>query len=657
LSLAFVGQAVALQAIDAGPFIRYQHYKPPGRLLAETHPLLLAVLGVQAVLVAGALRRRWPAVRSWAGRTFKAWQLSGVALVFCLTSATVSPQIRMYVWDVLFAAFVQAVNLGTILLMAWALPAGAGAWLGAKVETWLGPPAPGGRSEPRGLDRWALVLAAWVTVLAAVLNVTAYGRHPHLADEVVYLYHARSLAAGMLTLPAPPVPEGFDIFLMELDGDRWYPVVPPGWSAILALGVLLGVPWLVNPLLAGVSVLLTFVLVRDAYDRRTARLAVLLLAISPWHIFLGMSFMNHMSVLASALAAAVALARARRTSHPLWAGLAGLAVGVVSWIRPLDGVVVAGLLGLWALGVGGRRLRASAIAAFALAGAVAGAAVLPYNRLLTGDPATFPIMAYTDKHYGRGSNAIGFGANRGLGWPHDPFPGHGPLDALVNANLNLFSLNIELLGWSIGSLLPLALLLFSGATRGSDHLTLGAVAAVVLAHSFYWYGGGPDFGARYWYLIIVPCVALAARGIRFLARVCEPAADARPRVAAAVLALCALTLVNYVPWRALDKYHHYLGMRPEIRALAATRGFGKSLVLIRGPRHPDYASAAAYNPLDLEADAPVYAWDRSPEVRSRLLQAYRDRPVWIVNGPSVTGRSYQVLEGPRSAEELLARGG
>ena len=122
----------------------------------------------------------------------------------------------------------------------------------------------------------------------------------------------------------------------------------------------------------------------------------------------------------------------------------------------------------------------------------------------------------------------------------------------------------------------------------------------------------------------------------------------------AVLSLCMLTLVNYFPWRAIDKYHHYLRMRPDIRYLAKEYGFGRSLVLIRGNSHPDYASAWIYNPLDLHADAPVYAWDRNPEVRAQVLKAYPDRPVWLVNGPSITHRGFKVVGGPLSAHELIA---
>jgi hypothetical protein len=474
---------------------------------------------------------------------------------------------------------------------------------------------------------------------------------------------------------------------MEVEKDRWYPSPPPGWPAILALGVLLGIPWLVNPVLAGFNVLLTFLLIREIYDRRTARMAVLLLCISPWHVFMAMNFMAHTFTLTCALVAAVAVVWARKTGKAWWGWVSGLATGMVSLLRPLEGFVVAGLLGLWAIGVGGRRLKVSAIGVFVLGCMVVGGAVLPYNKLLTGNPMVFPIMAYTDKHFGPKTNALGFGPERGMGWPLDPFPGHGPLDALVNANLNTFSLNIELFGWSTGSLILIALLVFGGAWRKSDYLMLAVIAAVFVVHIFYWYSGGPDFGARYWYLMLIPCVALTVRGIQFLmsalesgptgaksgerrAKSREQRAESRglnstlyalgstlegARVTVAVLSLCLLTLVNYFPWRAIDKYHHYLGMRPDIRTLAKEYGFGKSLVLVRGNGFPDYASAAAYNPVDLRADAPVYAWDRSPEARAQLLEAYPDRPVWIVNSPSMTHRGFEVVGGPLPAHELLAK--
>ena len=126
------------------------------------------------------------------------------------------------------------------------------------------------------------------------------------------------------------------------------------------------------------------------------------------------------------------------------------------------------------------------------------------------------------------------------------------------------------------------------------------------------------------------------------------------RVLAAAGALCLGALLVFAPWRALDKYHDYLQMRPDVRELAAARGFGRSLVLVRGREYPDYASAAIYNPIDLAAPAPVYVHDRNPAVRAAVVRAFADRPVWIIDGPTMTGGAYRVAEGPVAASSLLS---
>jgi hypothetical protein len=80
-----------------------------------------------------------------------------------------------------------------------------------------------------------------------------------------------------------------------------------------------------------------------------------------------------------------------------------------------------------------------------------------------------------------------------------------------------------------------------------------------------------------------------------------------------------------------------------------------ALVLIRGEAHPDLNSALVYTALDPYGDEPVIAWDRDPGVRQRLLAAYPDRDVWLIDGPSVTGSGYQVQEGPVKAQALIGR--
>ena len=92
-------------------------------------------------------------------------------------------------------------------------------------------------------------------------------------------------------------------------------------------------------------------------------------------------------------------------------------------------------------------------------------------------------------------------------------------------------------------------------------------------------------------------------------------------------------------------------MRPDIRYLEKEYHFGRSLVLIRG-NYPDYQSAWVFNPLNPNPNAPIYAWDKNPDIRAQLLSAFPDRPVWIINGPSITKADYKVIKGPLSRQEL-----
>lgn len=644
-ALAAIGHLASLAMIDAGPVLRYQHYRPFGVLLADS-PGLLAIVGGQALAVGLAIARRVAAMRRGSER-FPVVRVGLAIALTVITAATVSPDPRRYVAELAFAASLQLLSILTILLAVLAIPRPiASRWAHAFGRRFgIGDNE---RAETGSGDWFGWGAGAFATLVAVLLVVVSYERHPHVPDEVVYLYHARYFAEGLLTMPLPPVPAAFDVDLMSYEPTRWFSPVPPGWPAVLALGAFVGLPWLVNPLLAGIAVGLAYSLLCELYARRVARWATLLLACSPWFLFLGMSYMTHTMTLTCALVAAVGVARARRTGSIGWSVTAGVAVGATSWIRPLDGLLVGMVIALWAIGLGGRRLRLPALAALLVGTLASGAAVFPYNKALTGSGTTFPINVYTDRLYGPNSNAYGFGRDRGLGWAFDPNPGHSPIDGVINANLNIFGINTDLFGWSTGSLILVALFLTLGTRTRSDWLLMAAGGLVFTGYFFYYFSGGPDFGARYWFPVIIPLVALSARGLQVLEGLMGP----RAPLAVAMLMVMGVTV--FIPWRAIDKYHGFRGMRADVRRLAAQRGFGADLVLVAGKRFPDYASAAIENPIDLRGPAAIYAWDRDPAVRADVLRAYPDRRVWLVQGPSLTGNGYRVLQGPLAAAEVLA---
>jgi hypothetical protein len=647
LALSIAGQAIALQTIDAGRLIHYQHYRSLAELLAA-YPLHLAFLTVQAVIVLAGLRRHAGRLWAWLRKSFRWWQLGGLALVFILPAAALSREPAVYAAELAFAVVVQAVQLGSLTLIVLALPP---EFIRAFERAW-------GRllasaAEPIRLERFAWLAAAWVSVVSALLSYFIYQNHPHVPDEVIYVYQARYLAEGRLTIPAYPLPEAFSIYMVPFKDAVWYSPFSPGWPALLALGVRLGAAWLVNPLLAAANILLTYLLVGRLAGRPFARLVVLLLCLSPWYIFMSMNLMAHTLQTTCLLLGALGVERARG-GHWGWAGLAGAAAGYLSLIRPLDGLLVAGLLGLWAIGLGGKRLKWAAIGVYILAGTLVGGLTLPYNAALTGSALTLPLEDFYTRYYGPGTYALGFGPDRGIAWDIDAFPGYTPLEAVINSALNAFSVNVELFGWGFGSLLLAGVLVLSWKPARLDWLMLALTAAMVAFYALFWYSGGPDFGARYWYLAIIPLVILSVRGLQRLSEQLSGAAahplGIHPRLAAALVIVSLIAAVNYLPWRAFDKYYQYLNMRPDLPRLVQELGFGGSLVIIQGQSHPDYASAWVYNPLDPyapeAAGAPIYVYEVGPETRAQAEAAFPGRPVWVLRGPSLSGAGYEVVERP-----------
>lgn len=647
-SLALISQAAALQLINAGWQLRYQHLKPFSELVSAPFVYASGLILLQAIVVATGLILRRNEIGSWLGQKLGPGRLLAFLAILVISATTVSENVWFYFEELALAGVILLVQLCNIALFIEAIPWGA-VKAAPKVAGIFQEPEGDANKDRTRTGRFALGLAVFVFALTAALNLFSYQRHPHVPDEVVYLTQARFFAAGALTLPAPEVPEAFETYLMETEGGRWYPVTPPGWALILSAGVLLGIPWLVNPVLSGLNILLIFALIKRLTTAGTASMTILLIAFSPWYLFLGMSFMTHMTSLSIALIGAISTERAVRNGSAAWAAAAGASVGYLSLIRPLEAVAVGIVLAAWTAFCRGRTRYLARLAALPVLAAIIGSAGLLFNARLTGDPFRFPIMRYTDRVFGVNSNAYGFGADRGMGWPLDPYPGHGPVDALVNTNLNVSSLNAELFGWSIGSLAFVAVLLVMFRFRRTDLSMAGAIVLIYVLHFFYYYSGGPDFGARYWFLMLVPLAFLTARGIEtFFGK--DKQDTFRAHVL--VLGLCAMTLVNYIPWRAADKYHNFRGMRPDVRELANEYAFGKSLVLVRGENDPDYVSAAVYNPLDLHSDATIYAWDRDAKTRKRLFRSYPGRPVWLIEGPSITGGGYRIIKGPVRQEDL-----
>ena len=87
-------------------------------------------------------------------------------------------------------------------------------------------------------------------------------RYPISGDDYSYMYQAKLFASGKLYAedpiydPALPFHDCVETYCLRDDQGHRFSKYPPGWPALLAVGVKLRAPWLVDPLLGALLVFL-----------------------------------------------------------------------------------------------------------------------------------------------------------------------------------------------------------------------------------------------------------------------------------------------------------------------------------------------------------------------------------------------------------------
>lgn len=509
------------------------------------------------------------------------------------------------------------------------------------------------KSPVSGTHRISPVVHAAVALLASLaLTFFAFEAMPHVEDEVAYLFQAHTLAGGAVSVPAPEAGAlpGLDYYLLEVREGRWYSTTLPGWPAALAVALTLGLPWLLNPLLAALSVLLAHAIAKAKAGRDVADITALLMAFSPWFLAAGGTLMPHMLTLFLSLLAWWLILRVEAGAPGLWWRLviAGLAMGWIFCSRPLDGLIMGGLTGLWLILAVNRGTVLSRVLPYGLGCVAAGSLLLIFNAKITGSPFDLPLSLYLDRHWHPGANAFGFGPDIGPpgSWGSlDLWVGHGPLEAVINTVNLLVSLQLELFGWPIGSLaLLIAFFLWRNRRSTFDRAMVALLAAVILVMALYWFAETYYFGPRYWFLAAFPIFYLSARGCEALYQRLQGTGESGViRLESIIWLLCIVGLCVFLPWRGVAKYHEYGDFHPEFRSAVATGVFGNAVVIFE--KTGNEGSAFMLNDPWLEADAPVFLLDTGTLDDTALQAAFPGReilrfaPGWESSDPSGRGRS------------------
>jgi hypothetical protein len=431
------------------------------------------------------------------------------------------------------------------------------------------------RSSPAAFATIAAVVTA---LFAALLAVYAFRRGASTSDELAMLWHAKMLVHGRLSLPVDPNREFFALENV-VDTGRWYSQFPIGGPLFLALGALVGLPWLVNPLLLGGAAAALYQFSRRAFDEEQARVAVALFALAPMVLIMAGTWMNHVPVLFIAACTLAALAEWDRAAtgrrRAAFAALIGVLLGVMATIRPLDAVAVSfavGLFQLWVIRREPRRLRELALQA--VCGAIGVAPLLYANWATTGSALRFGYD-------------VSWGAGHRVGFHTDPYGNPHTLAHAADLALSYVGeLNTYLMAWPIPALVVVAATLFAlrRATRW-DALLIALFAFQLGAYAAYW-GEGEFLGPRFLYTALPALIILLARTPFVMA---ERFGERCKRAAGVLLVCCSIGAwcIPLSSYSAAGLVRHVRGTRAnlkfDIAGAVQAANVHHALVFVREP--------------------------------------------------------------------------
>jgi hypothetical protein len=345
--------------------------------------------------------------------------------------------------------------------------------------------------EPYFLFLIALVFFTTTTLFSLLV----FEQIPHIPDEIAQLFQAKIFASGHLAAPLPPLPEFFqhkyDNMIFK---NHWYSEYPPGHPFFLMFGVWLRIPWIINPFLASVSLILLYKVALQYYGEKVARLSVILFPISPFALFMSSSFMNHISMLFCMLLFIYTLNLSRNTASSFYAFISSFALGLMLNIRPPDALVIGLVFSVPFIVHSFMKKTYKPFITFVLVIFFMSCVLLLYNYATNGNPLIFGYQ-------------VRWGEKHTIGFSHEPIierPPHTPFRGLVNTLSNLITLNEYLFEWPFPSLMPLLIFWtpFFCTKDRRDYFLLCCLLSIPILYFFYFYQDLWCHGPRFYYTVV-----------------------------------------------------------------------------------------------------------------------------------------------------------
>ena len=487
--------------------------------------------------------------------------------------------------------------------------------------------------ERVGDKKISAVLLAVTLPAYLLLEWFAFQKFPSTPDEFAYLFQAKILASGSVTTPTHPLQEFFkSAFIGESKG-KLFSIMPPGWSFFLVPWVWARAPWMANPLLSSLNVLLVFLIGKTVYGRTTGCVAAFLMAVSPFFSYMSGTFFAHPLSLFLVLAATYGYTRIDKGEKRGFAYvLLGILMGTIPIVHHFDIFLLFPVLVLLAI----RFLRESGrVRGRILLLAVALLTVFVaftswYNVSLTGSPIKVPHEAYLDDENFLGEIPT-----------HTSLIGISSFDHLKTRVWRLLGqlLQLNLVLFPLAPVLIFLRILLPGRSKWDVILTC-SIVCTFFAYLFYWCWGGLQFGPRYYYPAIGFFYLLIFRSFCALYR----HADRRPEESrsqgrlqrtvsfAFLLVVCFQVGLSSGTLRMLKDGVDYAIILEDVGGWFERRGIQNSLVFI-SPSPEDKSTDATKIFLRVRnepdfSDTNLTASDRGEKNRE-LMDFYPDRRYFL----------------------------
>ncbi len=551
------------------------------------------------------------------------WRLWAVTVLFSYSVFTMRDPAGNHVYVTTFTGLLGLGLLGASLWHWLACPARI--YRALRAFSWL---------LPRKCYPWLLALALFTA--SAMLASACFGFLPAMVDSTAQYVQAKFMAHGQLTGETTPLSASFPIWMMVWK-NHVFAQYQPLHIMLLAIGHILHAPGLVNPFLAGVTLLAAYALAKRIFGEKTARLSALFMLCSQFILFMSAEYMNHVSALCFTTlfmlcciktldAASAGLeVRAKKLGF-----LTGACFGAGLLIRPFS-AVGTGLPFLCVALLRARRDR-KLRAPLAMA-SIATLACLCfqfwYNDQTSGDWLMFPSAQY---HMGSTSTALGFNAQ--------PF---SFTYLIAKAQHEWWQMNFYLFDWPVPCLLPLALYCLRPSRAPYARLLLLSIITHTLLNMVNQFHNAV-FGPRYMYETSVCLIILSAAGILrlpILLGALQPRRsrqDLRALCATLTLALFTAALLERLPQNMAMYASGYFDNAPSYYQSLLSQANPPALIFMGHTNNPgllDYATASApyrkvaftYPPQ--ASDPVIFAADISADANQKIIDAYPNRHVYF----------------------------